>query len=543
MGRGVTAHWWRSPRRGDTRRRVANDGESAGRTRGHGVRTLAEQLLQRAEEAPGARAVALEGLARSYGALTRDALGIAALLQAHGVRRGDRVGVCLLKSPQAMAAWFGTLLAGAAYVPLDPASPIARLQAIGAQAEWAALIADGGRPELAEAGGGAPVIWDREVPGAPHLGEASGEPRPVAVTDLDLAYVYFTSGSTGTPKGVAISHRASLAYLDAADRILSGAAGDVVANHSPLFFDVASLDVHFATRAGATVHLVPEATAAMPGAFARWLTAAQPTVLFAVPSALRRLAAVPSLAACRVPSLRALIFSGEPPHPPSLRALRAVFPAATLHHWYGSTEVALMTAAAFPPEAEVPDALPIGTAISNVDVARAGDGGAPVAWSPGDEGELLASGTVLLDGYLGEPERTAEAFTLAAWPGPLTRRWFRTGDWVRCGPDGQLHFVCRVDRMVKIGGVRVDPGEVEAALERAAGVREAAVIAVGDPVSGLRLWAFAAGEIGSAEELGEALRRFLPAHMMPERIELRPSLPRTATGKIDRPSLARLAEG
>ncbi|HEY8208039.1 MAG TPA: amino acid adenylation domain-containing protein [Myxococcaceae bacterium] len=504
--------------------------------------TLAEQLLQRAQEVPNARAVALEGRSLSYGELAREALGIAALLQAHGVRRGDRVGVCLLKSPEAVSAWFGTLLAGAAYVPLDPASPVARLRAIGAQAEWAALIAHGGRPELAEASGGAPVIWDREVPGARHLGEGAGAPRPVALTDLDLAYVYFTSGSTGTPKGVAISHRASLAYLEAADRILAGAGDDVIANHSPLFFDVASLDVHFAVRAGATVHLVPEPDAAMPGAFARWLTAAQPTVLFTVPSMLRRLAELPSLATYRFPALRALIFSGEPPHPPSLRALRAVFPKATLHHWYGSTEAALMTAASFPPEAAVPDVLPIGTAVSNVDVARSDEGGAPAAWVPGTEGELLVSGTTLLDGYCNDPGRTAEAFVLAAGPGQLARRWFRTRDHVRCGPDGQLSFVCRLDRMVKVGGVRVDLGEVEAAIERAPGVREAAVIAVGDPVSGCRLWAFAAGDARSAEELGAALRDVLPAHMLPARIELRPSLPRTATGKLDRPALARLAE-
>ncbi|HUS65348.1 MAG TPA: AMP-binding protein [Kofleriaceae bacterium] len=492
-----------------------------------GPATLVDQLARAASRAPDRVAVALGAEALTYAQLWQRAGEIAGLLARRGVARGDLVGVCLPKSPEAIAAWFGALRAGAAYAPLDPASPLPRLEAIARQARFGALIADPARPELGGAAAGAPVVWDLREPGDPPPAGASGAG--------DLAYVYFTSGSTGTPKGVAISQRAALAALEAAEPILGGSAGDVVANHAPLVFDLASFDVHFAVRCACAVQLVPDGYALMPGSLLGWLEAVRPTLLYTVPSTLKRLASLSSIAQRRFPSLRGLIFAGERPDVAALRALRPVFPDATFHHWYGSTEAALVTAVAFPPGAELPDPMPMGRAVRGVELALDGGDGAQDALRPGAQAELWVAGDVLLDGYRHDAERTAEAFA----PASSAARWFRTRDVVRCDADGELHFVSRLDRMVKVKGLRVDLGEVEAALEAVAGVRDAAVIALADPLSGARLIGFAAGEALEEAAVRDALRGLVPAHMVPDRVEVRARLPRTVTGKLDRAALER----
>jgi amino acid adenylation domain-containing protein len=510
---------------------------------------LQDVLTRAALRDPDRVAVSCGGSTLSYAALARRSDEIAALLQRLGVRRGDLVGVCLPKGTEVIAAWFGVLKAGAAYVPLDASSPAPRLRSIIAHGRLRALIAQGSRRELVEAAPPtlAAVVWDGApgpAAGGPvaeaQLADAQGTPRVVGGADLDLAYVYFTSGSTGTPKGAAISHRASLSYIDVGNGILGCAPDDVVANHAPLAFDLASFDVHLAMRAGAKLSLIPESTLLMPGSLLRYFEDERPTLLYAVPTALHRLAAIPTIGKQIFPSLRGIIFAGEPAHVTALRTLRPVFPRATFHHWYGSTEAALVTAMAFAPEEPLPDPLPIGRAVANVDLALADDGGAFVELGAAPAtGELLVAATLLLDGYCNETERNEAAFLVRGGPSGLPVRWFRTRDIVRSDETGALHYVGRSDRMVKVKGLRVDLGEIEAALGRL-GARECAVVAKPDVTVGARLHGFIAGSEGDAEVLLAALRRELPGHLVPERLSALPDgLPHTASGKIDRLALAR----
>ncbi|HLL54312.1 MAG TPA: AMP-binding protein, partial [Myxococcaceae bacterium] len=468
----------------------------------------------------------------TYQELDRRSDALAAAMQDAGVRRGDRVVVWGAKSADTIAAWFGALKAGAAYVPLDRTTPAPRAGAIVDATRARVVVLDA---PLA----GEPPWSARDVTVLTSGVEGSARPRPVEATDLDLAYLYFTSGSTGRPKGVAISHRASISYLDIGDGILRGGPDDVVAQHAPLGFDLASFDVHLAVRWAARLVFIPAATALTPDSMLEFLESEQPTVMYAVPTALHRLAALESIEERRVPSLRALLFAGEPPVVPALRRLRRTFANATFHHWYGSTEAALVTAAAFPPGAELPDPMPIGPAVPNVELGLLVEGREGVSEvAPGTSGELVVSATLLLDGYWGE-EQGASAFVTGPKGGAeLPRRWFKTRDLVRCEADGSLFYVIRTDRMLKVRGMRVDPAEVEAALLGFDGVRECSVVARPDPEAGARLFVFFVGSAGSETALGAYARERLPAYMLPERFFRLDGLPTTETGKVDRRALA-----
>ncbi len=418
---------------------------------------LLHHPLDRAvEQAPDRIAVECGDRRATYAALSGRADAIAALLQSVGVTRGDLVGVCVRKSVDVVAMWLGVLRAGAAYVPMDAGWPPDRVRAVVERGRLRALVIDAARGADLAVPPDVAVIAECAAPGWPlSLDDAAGTPRVVAGCDLDPAYVYFTSGSTGRPKGVVISHRAARSYLEIADGILGVGGDDVVANHAPLAFDLASLDVHLAIRGAARLSLIPEAVTLAPGSLLRFFADRAPTVLYTVPTTLSRLAALGSIGAAEFASLRALVFAGEPPNVIALRTLRRVFPAATFHHWYGSTEAALVTAAAFPPGAELPDPMPIGRPVANVTVALRGDDDRIAPVEGGGVGELLVSATLLLDGYAHEPELTAAAFAVEEAAAGVPRRWFRTRDRVRAEPDGALFYLGREDGMVKVRGFRV----------------------------------------------------------------------------------------
>jgi amino acid adenylation domain-containing protein len=493
---------------------------------------LHDFLRRSAESQPDAIAIDCGGERITYGELFARASAIAAAFGRRSIGRGDLVVVWMRKSVDVVAVYFGALLVGAAYAPVNADAPAPYVGLLAKNGDARLIVVDGDRPldPSGPAAPGHPAVSATEL--ANEGGPAPTLRKPI---DTDVAYVHFTSGSTGRPKGVAITHRASRAYLDICDDILNGGRTDIILNHAPLSFDLASFDIHLAVRWGAKLRLLrPEETIA-PGSFLRIFVEEKPTLLYTVPTALHHLSTFPSIADLQVPSMRALLFAGEPPNAVALRKLRPVFPNATFHHWYGSTEAALVTAMPFAPGLELPERFPLGDVVGNVDVALRTEEGTIVDIAPGAAGELLVDSTLLFSGYYGDESVTAGAFVPRLRAGVPPGRWFCTRDLVRVDDGGTLHYQGRIDHMVKIRGFRVDLEEVTMALRRHPSVENGIVIARhGDRAGGTSLYGFVTGTSVVPQVVRDFVAASLPRYMVPAAIfRLDGDLPTTATGKVD----------
>jgi amino acid adenylation domain-containing protein len=449
------------------------------------------------------------------------------------------VGVHLGKSAEAIAAIYGVLRAGAAYVPLDPAGPATRSALIAQDCDISALIAEDASgvdafreeaPGLAARGivrtGAAPpgfVSW-----GAVQAGAQEAPRRQVI--DTDLGYILYTSGSTGRPKGVMISHRNSLTFVKWARDEFRLTRDDVLSNHAPFHFDLSVFDLFAAASAAATVVPVPAVTALFPGELARWVGDNGITVWYSAPSALMLLVRSGALRDHPIESVRLLIFAGEVFPNKQLADLMRAASSARYFNLYGPTETNVCTFhEVLEPPAPSDPPIPIGRACANTR-CEVVDRQGLVVTEPGIEGELRVSGSTVAQGYWGDPEKTAERFRE-----PYT---YETGDvvcWAETSDEPVLRFIGRRDHMVKSRGYRVELGEIEAVLNSHPSVAEAAAVAVPDEVLGARIVAYCAvSNGGGVAELTRLCRERLPLYMVPQQIRLLGVLPRTSTGKVDR---------
>jgi L-proline---[L-prolyl-carrier protein] ligase len=475
---------------------------------------LHELVRQQARRSPGLLAVSGPDARMTYGELDREADALAFALAEQGVRAGDRVAVWLQKSVRAIAIMQAALRLGAAYVPIDPLGPVARTvrvvhdcdpRVVVTTAEWATRLREHGvTTAIPYPEGREPVSPVSPVP------DPGGDPD-------DLAYILYTSGSTGTPKGVCLSHRNALAFVDWAVAEIGARPSDRFANHAPFHFDLSVLDVYAAFRVGASVHLIPGEMSFAPSLLVSYLLQNQITVWYSVPSVLILMARDGGL--LEVPpadfSLRVLLYAGEPFPVKHLRSLRDHVPVRILN-LYGPTETnvcAWYEVTSIP--ADQVRSVPIGKACSGDRIwAVRDDGGTAL---PGEEGELVVDGPTVMLGYWGRPRRT----------GP-----YHTGDIVRVRSDGAFDYVGRLDNLVKVGGHRVELGEIEATLATHSDVDDVAVL-----VEDGRLVAVVVPTAGREPGL-IALKRHcatrLPTYMIIDSVRFVAELPRTANGKVDR---------
>ena len=453
-----------------------------------------------------------------YAALDQRAERIAAHLLAAGVVPGDAVAVLLERSADAIATMLGILKAGAAYLPLDPHDPPARL---------AALVADAGARLAIVA---APVELGVPVLTPAALRETIAS-RTLPPTDGEaLAYVMYTSGSTGTPKGVEIAHRGIVrlvrgvdyANLDGQPRVLHAA---------PLGFDAATFEIWAPLLNGGccVVHdeRVPSAaglsaTITAHGVTVAWLTAA----LFN---------AVVDEDPQRLAGLAQLLIGGEALSVAHVRRALAALPGTTLINGYGPTECTTFAATWAIPR-ELPAAvrsIPVGRPIADTSLHVLNARGEPLP--VGVVGELYIGGAGVARGYRGRAELTAERFVTDPASG---ERRYRTGDHVRWLADGTLEFAGRIDGQVKLHGHRIELGEIEAALQACAGVRAGAVLAREDRPGHRQLVAYVVTDGAlSVPALRAQLTRRLPDYMLPARYLSLAALPVTRNGKLDRRAL------
>ena len=519
---------------------------------------LHRMLADTAQRAPDHVAIREGDREMTYRELSRSSAAIASTLRELGVRRGDRVGLHASKSSRMLAAVFGVLRAGAAYVPLDPAAPPARvgyaiadaeirvlvtsrarLAALAAAGETerldAVVLVDEGAPTEAEArSAGRVVAWNEAA------ADARGAPQ-VAGVDTDLAYVLYTSGSTGVPKGVAIDHRASTTFVSWAARRFELAPRDRVTSHAPLHFDLSTFDVFASVAAGATIVIVPDGTSMFPSRLSGLLEGERITVTYLVPSALSLMLQHGELAKRDLSALRTVLFAGEVFAPRHLAAWLDHAPNARFYNLYGPTETNVCTYYEVDRDEARGRSTPvsIGGPIDNVDTFVVDEKGA-LSTEPGSVGELWVRGACLARGYLGDEEKTARAFVTSPFHRGVVERAYRTGDRVRIEPAGTYEFLGRADHLVKTRGYRVELGEIETVLASHPLVAAAVALPVPDPVVGNLIRAFvvlAAGATAPPGELERACAERLPRYMLPERIDVVTHLPLTSSGKVDRRAL------
>jgi amino acid adenylation domain-containing protein/non-ribosomal peptide synthase protein (TIGR01720 family) len=470
-----------------------------------------------ASRTPEATAIEDGDLRMTYGELQRCVTTLARRLVAGGVGEEDRVGLRVERSLEAIVGILAILRAGAAYVPLDPAYPAARLEAMEADAHLRCVLS---RPEIESAMAAS--------------GSDAGDGALPRLRPEQAAYVIYTSGSTGTPKGVVVEHRAVAAYATSAARSWKVSARDRVLQFSSLSFDASVEEIFTTLTAGATL-VLRSAEVQDVASFLAWSADAEITIL-PMPTAYWHELVAELDGAARLPeSVRSLVIGGERARPERLATwARVVADRVALVNTYGPTESTVAATHAFLSRADADGReIAIGRPVPGyrVYVLDAAGGLAPI----GGVGELCVGGVGVARGYLGRPALTAERFVPDPHGG-RGARMYRTGDLCRWRPDGSIEYAGRIDDQVKIRGFRIELGEIESHLRAQAGVRDAVVVAHDDADGRKRLVAYCATE-SSVDELRSELARSLPDYMVPGSWVRLESLPIGPNGKIDRRAL------
>ena len=452
-----------------------------------------------------------------------DALSIR--LRARGIGRGSFVGLGMQRGVGMVVALLAVLQTGAAYIPLDPQFPPARLRAMIDDSQLALLLTDEAtRPDWE--GLGVPMLVPEEAQGA--------EPPPAAVSPVaaaasvradDPAYMIYTSGSTGKPKGVLVPHRAVLNFLAAMAREPGMNPGDTLLAVTTLSFDIAVLELLLGLAVGARISIASRDEAADSGLLQQRLQRSAATMMQATPATWRMLLDAGWRPA---PGFRALV-GGETLHPELAKSLLAH--CSEVWNLYGPTETTVWSTCWRVPRHT--SRISIGRPIANTRVHVLDEFGqdCPIGFS----GEMHIAGEGVAIGYHRRPELDAERFV--AEPGGAPARMYRTGDRGRWRHDGLLEHQGRLDFQIKLRGFRIETGDIESALLRQPGVAECVVVLREDEPGDSRLVAYVTPQPGMDLQpalLRDALRAQLPGYMVPQMLELLAALPRLPNGKIDR---------
>ncbi|WP_223759687.1 non-ribosomal peptide synthetase [Myxococcus sp. RHSTA-1-4] len=485
--------------------------------------TIVSLLEARVASMPDAPAVVAPEGTLTFRELHVRATRLAAHLAAVGAGPEAVVGLCLERSLDAVVSLLAIFFSGAGCLPLEASHPPARRAALLRQARARLVVS---RPSLfAGVEPGVPLVNPSDVRDA-----ASSLPVPRPPRAEHLAYLLYTSGSTGEPKGVELTHRNVVHCFAAFDAYYATQPGDCWASSGSLSFDIHLEELLFSITRGARTVLREVG----PLGLGRDILRHGVTHVVITPSSLATALEEPG-APEAFRALKVLVTGGEVLPDPLVRQLALT--RTRLVNTYGPTETSINVAA----EITLPDRpVRLGRPLDRCRLYVLDPLGEPVP--PGVPGELYIGGTCLGRGYRDRPELTADRFVPDAFSGDAGGRLYRTGDRVRWYEDGTLGFLGRTDFQVKVRGVRVELEEVEAVLLRQPGVRQAAVVVRGSQHDA-RLECFLVLDDGTpeaVEKLREALGRSLPDALVPSRFFVRPSLPHTTSGKVDRQALAAL---
>jgi amino acid adenylation domain-containing protein len=466
--------------------------------------------------APEAVAVTFEGLSMTYRELDEASNRLAHLLAGLGVGAGDCVALLFSRSAEAVVAILAVLKTGAAYLPIDPVVPAARMQFMVADAAPMVAITTTGLAERLD--GCDLLVIDVNDP---RIGTYPATGLPAPAVD-DIAHIIYTSGTTGVPKGVAVTHLNVTRLFDSLDVGLQLAPGQVWTQCSSLAFDFSVWEIWGALLFGGRLVVVPEQVAGSPEELHAVLVAEKVSVLSQTPSAVGMLAPEGLESA-------ALMIAGE------------ACPGEVVDRWapgrvmingYGPTETTVY-AAISAPLAAGSGVVPIGAPVPGAALFVLDGWLRPVP--AGVVGELYVAGRGVGVGYWRRAGLTGSRFVACPFGAPGARM-YRSGDLVCWGADGQLQYVGRADEQVKIRGYRIECGEVQAALAGLDGVEQAVVIAREDRPGDKRLVGYVTGTADPAEIRTQLAER-LPVYMVPAAVVVLDALPLTVNGKLDKRAL------
>ena len=498
-----------------------------------------KDLKNTAEKFPDKKAFCGEHSALTFQQLDHAVDTIGTFILEQNIRKSPVV-VFMEKSPEEVATFFGIIRAGSYYVPIDAEMPAVRIHLILENVKSPLLICDDSTFEKAgELGFSGSIVKYSEILDGGRIDDAALSAVYDASIDTDPLYIVFTSGSTGVPKGVVGCHRAVNDYIDQLSEVLGFSEETVFGNQTPLYLDACFKELFPTIRYGATTYFVPKALFMQPLKLVQYLNEHEINTVCWVVSALTIISTFGTFKTEIPKYLKTIAFGSEVFPIKQFRMWRQALPEATFTNLYGPTEgTGMCCYYRVNRDFEDGDAIPIGRPFDNTDILLLDEEDHEVTKESGEQGEICIRGTSLTLGYMNNPEKTSEAFTL----NPLQTHWpeliYRTGDIGRYNEAGELMFVSRKDFQIKHMGHRIELGEIEVNAQMIDGITGAACIY--DKEKG-KIVLFYSGDKEEAE-MKVILKDSLPRYMVPNVTRKLERIPLTSNGKTDRVALAEMVK-
>lgn len=511
---------------------------------------LHHALDKSAEKYPDNIALKFRDEQYSYQALYDKSVQLAHMLDQQGIKRRDRVGIFLNKGFETVIALYAIVRVGGVFVPLDPRSPVTRLESIIDDCGIRGIISDDSKAKELNAVasfdntlefviGVTQAIDNIRCITWQDVAQLPADNPPVRLTmEDDLAYIMYTSGSTGKPKGMMHTHRSSLGYVKMSSALYDVKSSDVLSNYSPLHFDMCTFDYMTGIYCGAKTVIIGEAEMLFPTNLLNIMQDDQLTIWYSVPFPLIHMR--DAVQDYDLSSLRWVMFGGEPFPPKHLRTLMEKLPHTRFSNVFGPAETNQSTYYFVPPPATWADddaPLSVGQMVPNAQYLLLDEDDNEVA--DGDFGEWVVRTPDMMQGYWNRPELNAKTFYKREIFPDYTETYVRTGDLVRLNEQGLFDFAGRKDHMVKVRGFRVELADVENALVSHDAVDEAgAFVTRGNDADRLEAAVTLAPNMtAKSREIINHVKSILTHYAVPSKLHIIESFPRTGTDKIDRRAL------